>query len=129
MRLQGGQARFGQSIRLSKSRPISEVHLESNNEHAESTSNFAAWPNCVLAGGNCIGFDLMSRLGLKVNQVLMEFVWNSRDGSRLTIQKSRQGFTVQVTGEVHRSEGESNVSFEQFKRLKLHLDSTTDLNT
>ena len=86
------------------------------------------WPHCVLSDGNCIGFDLVSLLGPNVNQVLMEYIWNSAEGSRLTLQKNRQGFTVQVTGEVHRSQNDDGVDLEQFKWLKRHLDSLKNSN-
>ena len=88
----------------------------------------SSWPQCDTAGGNCIGYGLADQLGPNINRELMDFIWKGEDGSRLSLQKNRQGFTLQVTGKVHRSEGESEVTLEQFKRLKMHLDSTKNLN-
>lgn len=86
------------------------------------------WPHCELLGGDCIGSDLVSMLGPGVNQVLMEFIWSSAEGSRLSLQKNRQGFTVQVTGAVHRSEGEAVIDRDKFKNLKQYLDSVKKPN-
>ena len=88
----------------------------------------SSWPRCDAVGGNCIGYVLADQLGANINRELMDFIWKGEDGSRLSLQKNRQGFTLQVTGKVHRSEGESEVTLEQFKRLKRHLDSTKNLN-
>ena len=51
----------------------------------------------------CILFDLSDSLGANIRDTLLGFVSDSEEGSRLTLQRNRNGFTVQVTGPVQRT--------------------------
>ena len=93
------------------------------NKRAEFILNESEWPKCPVVGGNCVEYDLATLLGQSVNVILQEFIWNRAEGSRLTLQRNKQGFSVQVTGEVHRSEDQNITGVEQFKEFRRHLDS------
>lgn len=50
--------------------------------------------------------ELAQLFGVNILQIIIGFATEGEDGSRLTLQKNRDGFTVQATGAVHKSEKE-----------------------
>lgn len=62
----------------------------------------AGWPFCPYIDGNCLGHDTSQRTGPATYDELMTFIWTAEEGSRLTLQKNRNGFSIQVTGALHR---------------------------
>lgn len=61
-----------------------------------------AWPYCDVMDGNCLGYDMSQRTGRLTFQELLAFIWSAEEGARLTLQKNRDGFSLQVTGAIHR---------------------------
>lgn len=65
------------------------------------------WPHCHALGGTCPVYLVGSYLGDTARLSVLRFILGAEEGARLTLQKNRVGFTVQVTGAVQRSEGET----------------------
>jgi hypothetical protein len=66
------------------------------------TKKATVWPHCDNVGGICLGYDLSRRAGRLTFQELLSFIWTAEEGARLTLQKNRDGFSLQVTGGIHR---------------------------
>ena len=58
---------------------------------------------CAYIGSSCLLSDMGRLLGANIRDSLMDFIFSSEEGSRLSLQKTRDGFTVQVTGPVQRT--------------------------
>ncbi len=82
------------------------------------------WPNCPALRGNCPVYDSTRRLGLEIYEALMTFIWRAEAGSRLTLQKNKDEFTLQITGAVYRSGG-TTVNVNDLRQLRLKLDSSS----
>jgi len=63
------------------------------------------WPHCPALDDTCLIYDVGELLGKNVRDALLSFILNAEDGARLTLQRSREGFTAQVTEAVQRSTG------------------------
>ena len=50
--------------------------------------------------------ELSQLFGTNILEMIIAFATDGEEGSRLTLQKNRDGFTVQVTGAVHKSDRE-----------------------
>ncbi|MBI2872350.1 MAG: hypothetical protein HYY00_04080 [Chloroflexi bacterium] len=79
------------------------------------------WPYCVPLQGTCLVYDVGRYLGESVRTALLNFIVRAEEGARLTLQRSRDGFTVQVTGAVHRGEAEP-LSLTEARALRERLD-------
>ena len=49
---------------------------------------------------------LAQLFGMNILEIIIAFATDGEEGSRLTLQKNRDGFTVQVTGAVHKTKQE-----------------------
>lgn len=49
---------------------------------------------------------LAQLFGMNILEIIIAFATDGEEGSRLTLQKNRDGFTVQVTGTVHKTKQE-----------------------
>ncbi len=76
------------------------LQLGTENAGARSTK---PWPYCENAGGNCPSFDMGHALGRRILATFVAFVASAEPGSRLTLQRNRRGFSLQVTGAVQKS--------------------------
>lgn len=84
-------------------------------------------PNCTEVDGVCPYFEMAQSLGRHVHDTLMTFIATAETSSRLTLQKSQSGFTLQVTGAVQRSDGEP-VDADYLTRLRHELASRVPQN-
>ena len=75
-----------------------------------------------LQWSNCLAYDSSQRLGLEIYEALMTFIWRAEAGSRLTLQKNKDEFTLQITGAVYRSGG-TLVNVNDLRQLRHKLDS------
>lgn len=80
------------------------------------------WPHCESLGGICPLYDLSALLGVSVFDAFMTFLWSAEAGARLTLQKNRDEFTLQVTGAVQRS-GSEVISLDQLQSIRARLDA------
>lgn len=55
---------------------------------------------CLDPETNCLVLSCVKAMGQDIFCGLLTFIQTGDDGSRLTLQKNRQGFTLQVTGAV-----------------------------
>ena len=85
------------------------------------------WPECPPVGGTCPVYEMGQHLGQSVLSTLSAFIVGADEGARLTLQKNRQGFTIQVTGSVIRAEEHSTRSFGlmEARGLREDLDQLT----
>lgn len=65
----------------------------------------ATWPDCSAVQGVCLAYDVGRELGIDVASAMMAFIFGAEEGARLTIQRNRSGFSVQVTQAVQRTDG------------------------
>ena len=63
-------------------------------------SGGSAWPICVYTEQVCIFYNMARLLGGNILDTLLRFIWTAERGSRLTLQRKKDGFTLQVTGPV-----------------------------
>ncbi len=85
----------------------------------------AEWPYCDIVGGNCLGYDMSQRTGRITFDELLAFIWTAEEGARLTLQKNRDGFSLQVTGAVHRPPVEdTDLAF--LRDVRKTLDESTE---
>ena len=80
------------------------------------------WPHCESIGGICPLYDLSALMDATVFEALITFLWSAEPGARLTLQKNRDEFTLQITGAVQRGGGAVN-SLEQLKSIRARLDA------
>ena len=59
---------------------------------------------CSLSGGHCIVAQLEKVLGANILESIVDFSLNGFPGSRLSLQRNRDEFTLQVTGPIQRSD-------------------------
>ncbi len=55
---------------------------------------------CLDPNANCLLLSCVKAMGQDIFCGLLTFIQAGEEGSRLTLQKNRQGFTLQVTGAV-----------------------------
>ena len=65
----------------------------------------------------------METTGQDVLDTLMAFIRGGEDGSRLTLQRNRDGFTVQVTGAVQKGYSGNEVDIAGLRALRTRLDN------
>ena len=78
-----------------------------------------AWPYCEVLDGDCLVAETGRFLGGDVLVRLLEFAWTAEVGSRLTLQRNPDGYSVQVTGAVHRAG--SVPGLEDLRALRVDL--------
>ena len=71
--------------------------------HLDQPATQNSWPHCPHLGDLCLLFDMSNSLGTNIRDTLLGFIGDAEEGSRLTLQRSRDGFTAQVTGPVQRT--------------------------
>ena len=86
------------------------------------------WPHCPAIGGTCLAYNVGRCLGPEIATAVTEFIFNARDGARLTLQRNHEDFTLQVTGAVQRG---THDTFDLSKLRDLHrrLDLLTNRGT
>ena len=80
------------------------------------------WPHCEDLGSVCPLYDMSALIGTSAFDALMAFLWSAEPGARLTLQRNRDEFTLQVTGAVQRGGGEV-ISLEQLRQMRTRLDA------
>ena len=63
------------------------------------------WPNCPYANSVCLLYELARTMGRNIHETLLTFILTAKEGARLTLQRNREGFTVQVTRAVQKTNG------------------------
>ena len=107
---------------LKSARGNGDSMLKSDTVCVSENANELQWPHCPALYGNCLVYDSTQRLGLEIYEALMTFIWSAEAGSRLTLQKNKDEFTLQITGAVYRSGG-TLVNMNDLKQLRHKLDS------
>ncbi len=80
------------------------------------------WPHCESLRGICPLYDISALMGASVFDAFMTFLWSADAGARLTLQRNREEFTMQVTGAVQRSGGEV-IGLEQVQNIRARIDA------
>ncbi len=88
----------------------------------------APWPYCAAIEGTCLAFETGQFLGASVLSTLLTFILAANEGGRLTLQKSREDFTVQVTGAVERTTT-GKVGLPEVRALRKKLDMLSTAGT
>ena len=84
----------------------------------------ATWPDCSAVQGVCLAYDMGRFLGRGVLSGLLDFIFGAKDGARLSLQRNRSGFTLQVTEAMQRADDEP-VALADVRALRLRLDPLT----
>lgn len=84
------------------------------------------WPDCEHLGAQCLVYSLAKRLGTRPLARLVAFVAEAETGARLTLQRNRTEFTVQVTDAVERTE-ENRLGPVTFRQLGALLSSVEEV--
>ena len=61
------------------------------------------WPHCPYANSVCLLYELAQTMGCNIHDTLLTFILTAEEGARLTLQRNREGFTVQVTRAVQKT--------------------------
>lgn len=78
------------------------------------------WPDCPTLGGHCLLFQMAQVMGMNVFDTLVAFVLRAEAGSRLSLHRNRDEFTVQITGAVQRTATDTvDLTFLQGLQQKL----------
>ncbi len=93
----------------------------------ESPAKSRGWPYCSLVGGKCLAYDVSAVLGSNILQSLLAFVMTAEDGARLTLQKNKDGFTLQTTGAVQRPV-EGPIGIKEVRLLRSRLSLLTEMS-
>lgn len=81
-----------------------------------------AWPYCPALRGTCLAVGLMEAMGQNVLDTLVTFVKGAEDGSRLTLQKNRDGLTTQVTWAVQKGHSGGQLDISGLRILREKMD-------
>ncbi len=81
-----------------------------------------AWPYCPALHATCLAVDCIEALGQNVLDTLVSFVKEAEDGSRLTLQKNRDGLTTQVTWAVQKGHSGGQLDIAGLRVLREKLD-------
>lgn len=84
------------------------------------------WPDCEYVDAQCLAYSLAHRLGTKPLNRLVAFVAEAETGARLTLQRNRTEFTVQVTDAVEKAE-ENRLDPATFRQLGALLASVEEV--
>jgi len=79
------------------------------------------WPHCEAIGGTCLAYSVGRCLGPEIATAVSEFIFNAREGARLTLQRNQEGFSLQVTGAVQRGDGDA-FDLAKVKELRRRLE-------
>jgi hypothetical protein len=97
---------------------------EAAGETGNSAQGGTEWPNCGFIDSICTAYQLADTIGPDIFQTIMSFALSARDGSRLTLQRNRNGFSAQVVGPVKRG-ALAPVDLESMKLLSREIDEAT----
>ena len=81
------------------------------------------WPYCSHIDGTCLAHEIGRSLGAGVESSLLTFVLTAEEGARLTLQRNREAFTVQITGAVQKGTGEE-IGLPEVRLLRKRLDAS-----
>lgn len=95
----------------------------STGNHLDKPTTEHSWPHCPHLDDTCLLFDMSNSLGINIRDTLLRFIGDSEEGSRLTLQRSRDGFTAQVTGPVQRTSRDAP-TLQQLLELRNKLLAT-----
>ncbi len=90
--------------------------------NAPNSHTPAGWPHCPALDATCLMVDCVESMGESVLDTLMAFVRGAEDGSRLILQRNRDGFTVQVTGAVQKGHTGTQMDIDDLRALRTRLD-------
>ena len=76
--------------------------MYNSNAQKISVETIASSP-CSLPGGDCLVAQLAEVLGANILESIVDFSLTAFPGSRLSLQRNRSEFTLQVTGPIQRS--------------------------
>ena len=95
---------------------------------SSQNSSESQWPNCPNIADVCPVYNMAKALGTDVQNILINFISEAEDGSRLTLQKNQTGFTIQVTGAVKRgSENGKTLDIASLRSIGHKLNREPDL--
>ena len=78
------------------------------------------WPDCPTLGGQCLLYQIAQVMGKNIFDTMVTFVLRAETGSRLSLQRNRDEFTVQITGAVQRTATDTvDLTFLQGLQQKL----------
>ncbi len=80
------------------------------------------WPYCVVTEGTCLAYQMGQTMGASLLEELVSFVLNAQEGSRLILQKNRDGCTLQATGPVNRSV-KQNLELSRLREFRQMLNA------
>ncbi len=97
------------------------------NEPAEGgAAEKRRWPDCEYLEAQCLAYSLAKRLGTRPLARLVAFVAEAGTGARLTLQRNRTEFTVQVTDAVEKAE-KNRLDPVTFRQLGALLSSDEEV--
>ena len=77
---------------------------------------------CLDPNANCLLLSCVNTMGQGILYKLLAFIQAGEDGSRLTLQKNRQGFTLQITGAVQVGHASGRVDPTDLRALQERLE-------
>ena len=80
------------------------------------------WPQCANTGCLCFAYEFSRRLGKNLCEELLDYIWSADEGSRLSLQCNRGGFTMQVTGPVRKT-SKRELSLDELRAIGKRLRS------
>ena len=100
-----------------------------NNSTREEWQN-VQWPACAYIGGlECVTHAFCRHLGPDISARVAEFVGNAEPGARLTLQKNKDGFTLQITSEVIRDGRTDDVQLTRLANMSQAMNGVAaDIN-
>ena len=93
-------------------------------------SQTVLWPSCAYIGGlECVAHAFGRHLGPDISARVAEFVGNAEPGARLTLQKNKDGFTLQITSEVIRDGRTDDVQLTRLANMSQAMNGVAaDIN-
>lgn len=80
------------------------------------------WPYCPALDATCLVVDCVGAMGQGIVETMLTFIKGAEDGSRLTLQKNRDGFTAQVTKAVQKGHIGAQVDIGGLRALRAKLN-------
>ncbi len=74
------------------------------------------WPYCSVLQGCCLAHSAARQMGTRPLTTLLTFVATADTGARLTLQRNREWFTVQVTDAVERTD-DNQLALEELRQI------------
>lgn len=87
-------------------------------------ASIAGWPYCAAMAGTCQVYQVSQHIGDSIRSALVSYIFTAEEGSRLILQKNREGFTVQVTGAVQRS-GAEPFGLDDARAIQRQMETLT----